>query len=408
MVIGAMWASCELSLLVSQYNHSDLSLKALDDALKWFYQKKGIFWEQKMSKSAKDKVDDLWAMESHQLCEQKISKICAAMKSLVYGAEKIWTTKSGEFQLPLNRARQAATTCSDADGQKVIERFAREIHQVIPTKCKLFDKWFQCHERPLLQEVRTRATSPRSKFAIELAIMKTAAKDKVDRVANMTTDKQPQFQIDLSDVETEATTWCLADTEQVTHQLEREIYGITLNEQKRFKKEFSIHLIEFEAWWETICVQAIQKTIEQCVVHFRYPKIHLRSYISDSIWPIGTGDNVTNNISERLHITTVKEAYWSSNKVYYLRQMLKHNDQCIGLEYMEKTLSYIALQGWYDIDSAKVLNLLSPTNKRQSTQLEAICQVSKWMRRSPSFALHHTRYSIWEKCTSAECAEVSN
>jgi len=65
MVMGAVRALCEFSLLVSQQNHSDLSLKALDDALKRFYQKKGIFREQKMSKSAKAKVDDLFATESH-------------------------------------------------------------------------------------------------------------------------------------------------------------------------------------------------------------------------------------------------------------------------------------------------------------------------------------------------------
>jgi len=43
MVIGAVRALCQFSLLVSQQNHFDLSLKALDDALRRFYQKKGIF-----------------------------------------------------------------------------------------------------------------------------------------------------------------------------------------------------------------------------------------------------------------------------------------------------------------------------------------------------------------------------
>ena len=33
--------------------------------------------------------------------------------------------------------------------------------------------------------------------------------------------------------------------------------------------------------------------------------------------------------------------------------MLKHNDWCTGLDYMEETLSYLALKGWYDIDSGK-------------------------------------------------------
>jgi len=104
MVMGAVRALCEFSLLVSQQNHSDLSLKALDDTFKQFYQMKGIFREQKMSKSAKAKVDDLLAKESHQLREQKIHKIRAAMKAVVYGAEKVSTTKCRQFQVRLNRA----------------------------------------------------------------------------------------------------------------------------------------------------------------------------------------------------------------------------------------------------------------------------------------------------------------
>jgi len=39
MVIGAVQVLCKFSLHVSQQNHSDLSLKALDNALKRFYQK---------------------------------------------------------------------------------------------------------------------------------------------------------------------------------------------------------------------------------------------------------------------------------------------------------------------------------------------------------------------------------
>jgi len=46
--------------------------------------------------------------------------------------------------------------------------------------------------------------------------------------------------------------------------------------------------------------------------------------------------------------------------------MLKHNDQCTGFDYMEETLSFLALQGWYDIDSAKVFNLLSAANKQRN------------------------------------------
>ena len=134
MVMGAVRALCEFSLLVSQRNHSDLSLKALDDALKRFYQKKGIFQEQKMSKPANAKVDELLATESHQLREQNLYKIRAAMEALVYGTDKVSSTKRRQFQVRRNRARQAATTSSDADRQKAIERLERKILLVTPAK----------------------------------------------------------------------------------------------------------------------------------------------------------------------------------------------------------------------------------------------------------------------------------
>jgi len=149
---------------------------------------KGVFREQKMSKSAKAKVDDLLARESHLFHEQKIHKIRAAMEALVYGAEMVSTTKRRQFQVRLNRARQAATTWSDADSQKAIERLECEIHQFTPAKRKLFDKFFQHHERQLLQEVGTKATGPRSIFAKELALRKAAAEDEAYGAANMTAD----------------------------------------------------------------------------------------------------------------------------------------------------------------------------------------------------------------------------
>ena len=43
MVTGAVRALCQFSLLASKQSYSDLSLKTLDDELKQFYQKKGIF-----------------------------------------------------------------------------------------------------------------------------------------------------------------------------------------------------------------------------------------------------------------------------------------------------------------------------------------------------------------------------
>jgi len=150
---------------------------------------------------------------------------------------------------------------------------------VTPAKRKLFDKLLECHERQLLQKVGTKATGPRSKLAKDFALMKAATEDEAYGAANMTANKRLQFQIRLSDAETEATTWSLADTERVTNKLEREIYGITSNQQKRFMTEFSIRLIEVESWWETIAIQVLRKCIEQREIHFRYPKMHLVSNI---------------------------------------------------------------------------------------------------------------------------------
>jgi hypothetical protein len=125
----------------------------------------------------------------------------------------------------------------------------------------------------------------------------------------MTTDKQLQFQVRLSNNETEATTWSFARTERVTNQLEREIYRITANAPQQLKTEFSISLIECEAWWETICIQVLWKAIEQHVIHFGYPKMHLFSHLSQSIRRMGSGANFSPEISEWLYIANVKEAY---------------------------------------------------------------------------------------------------
>ena len=105
IVIRAVRAICEFSSLVSQQNHSDLPLKALDNTLKQFDQKKGIFRERNMSQSAKAKVADLLAMGFYQLRKQYIHKIRAATEALVYGAGKVSSTQCRQFQVYRNSAR---------------------------------------------------------------------------------------------------------------------------------------------------------------------------------------------------------------------------------------------------------------------------------------------------------------
>jgi hypothetical protein len=148
--------------------------------------------------------------------------------------------------------------------------------------------------------------------------MKTAAEQEIYVAVNMSTDKYVEFQVRLSNAKSEATTWSMAHTDHIVSQLEREISSITSNEQMRFKKEFSIRLIKFKASWQEIGVQKLRKTIEQHIIHFGYQKMDLVSHISEPIWRMGSGDNFTTDMSERLHIGNVKEAYQSTNKVNYI------------------------------------------------------------------------------------------
>jgi len=146
IIMGAVRSLCQFPVLVSQYTHSDLSLKALDDPPKRVDQTQGVFREQTMLKSAKASVDDLLARESHHLCKHKIDMISAAMEALLYGAERVSTIIHRQFQIHLNRPQQAATTWSDADHPKAIEQLKHIIHQATPAKRKLVNHLVQCHE----------------------------------------------------------------------------------------------------------------------------------------------------------------------------------------------------------------------------------------------------------------------
>ena len=233
---------------------------------------KGAFREQKVSKSAKAKVDEPLARESHQLQEQNIHKICAAMEVQLYRAEQVTTSKGRRFQVCLNRTQQVTTIWSDTDRQRAIERLQRKIHQVTPAKPKIFDKLCQHHERQLLQEVGNTATCPRGTFANKLTQMKSAAEDEAYGALNMIADKHVKFQVHPCDAGTEAITWNIADTDGVVNQLVRVIYCITSKYQMGFMKEFSIRLVEFEAWWQAIGIQELRQTIQQRVIHFGYPR----------------------------------------------------------------------------------------------------------------------------------------
>jgi hypothetical protein len=75
--------------------------------------------------------------------------------------------------------------------------------------------------------------------------------------------------------------------------------------------------------------------------------------------------------------------------------MLKHSVRCTSLDCMKETLSYLALQGWYEIDSANIFNLLSASDKRQISTSAHLLYLQHWQN-DPFFSPgsqqeHHLR-----------------
>jgi len=91
--------------------------------------------------------------------------------------------------------------------------------------------------------------------------------------------------------------------------------------------------------------------------------MHLVCHISDPIHAMGSCDTFTANTSEQLSIGNINEAYQSTNTVNYFQKMFKNNDRYTSLDYTEETPLYNDIQDWYDIDSGKVLKLLSTSDK---------------------------------------------
>lgn len=86
MVMGAVHTPCELSLLVTQQDHSDESQQDLQNTLTRFYQKKDACCQQKMLSSVQAKINEHYATKSHWLQKQTIQKILTVMEVPEYVA----------------------------------------------------------------------------------------------------------------------------------------------------------------------------------------------------------------------------------------------------------------------------------------------------------------------------------
>lgn len=81
----------------------------------------------------------------------------------------------------------------------------------------------------------------------------------------------------------------------------------------------------------------------------------------------GCSDNFSTNISEQLHITNVNKEYLSTHKVTYIEQMVKYNNLYNSLDFIDETLSCLALHSQYNIDRANVSNLQSAADRLRNT-----------------------------------------
>jgi len=164
-------------------------------------------------------------------------------------------------------------------------------------------------------------------------------------------------------------------------------------------------MIEYEDWWEVISVQVLQKIIEQYIINFEWRNMHHLSYISNSIWGRGSGDNFTTEFPERLNVRNIKDAYWSSNQVNYVGHILKYNDQYSGLYIMDKTLLYPALPGWYNMECGKLFTccLLPIQGEIHGEPILDLSSIARITYGSPHY---NNRYIIWVIAMATECADV--
>ena len=101
--------------------------------------------------------------------------------------------------------------------------------------------------------------------------------------------------------------------------------------------------------------------------NYNFPKMHLLSHLTDHIRQHGSCDSWTTDVSEGLHIS-LKDAYRASNRVNFMEQILSYLDADLGMSMMRLNLTYLARNGFYVDETARILDLLPPPMKRLNTR----------------------------------------
>jgi len=102
---GIIWVLCTCEPTKSLWSIPHSTSQCTEPCV----QEQGCLSRTENVEVCKGIVIEKLARESHQLQEQKIDKISAALEVQVYGAEMVTTTKPTQIQVSLNWAQQAPT-----------------------------------------------------------------------------------------------------------------------------------------------------------------------------------------------------------------------------------------------------------------------------------------------------------
>jgi len=251
------------------------------------------------------------------------------------------------------------------------------------------------------------ATGPTSTFTQKVAQMKSSAEEVVYWVVNMTTEKGVEIQIRLSDAETEATTWYIADTDRIVSQLDRQSDGIPLNEQMKLEKEQSIRTIEFTAWWQAVGVQELWETIKQGVIHIGYATMHLISHISESILWMGSV-TILPPIFLSGYITSMWERHMDQTAKWITFDMCSSTMTGLPVSTIWRRHSHILPCKANTIFTEQKISMYYSMPINSEILAEHIFYASRIVRTSHCSALCHVQYIIWEHLMSMECSAESH
>lgn len=148
-----------------------------------------------------------------------------------------------------------------------------------------------------------------------------------------------EYQVQLSNIETEAMAWGMADHNVFTDQLEGEIYHNTSNEQMQLYKVLILLLVKWELFWEVVGIQEFQEIIQHYVIYSGYSMLTHVIHVSDSNRHLGASDSITWDISKLRKIRFVNDIYRSSTVVSYIHQMCTHHVRSTSLDLMSEKQS---------------------------------------------------------------------